>query len=98
MNATDRLNNFLHAEESELAKRLSTAELTDALIEAVWASIPARDRKRCAILSEAIDRLRSMDKALNQTLECTNGHFNPLFRCDCYKVAHAVAMQEDSPE
>jgi hypothetical protein len=38
------------------------------------------------------DRMKAMEQALNEILECSNGHFNPLFKCKCYEKAHALVM------
>lgn len=42
------------------AKNLSNAELADELIANLWADIPARKYTKCAVLSEAIIRLRCL--------------------------------------
>lgn len=39
----------------------------------------------CEHESESVAKLKA---AIDQTLCCTNGHFNPLFKCDCYQRAH----------
>lgn len=36
------------------------------------------------------------EEAVNQTLECTNGHYNPLMKCGCYQKAHDLVMPPNS--
>lgn len=40
------------------AEGLTDAELADELIANLWADIPWRERKKCALLTAAIDRLK----------------------------------------
>jgi hypothetical protein len=43
-------------------------------------------------------RMKAMEQALNEILECSNGHFNPLFKCKCYDKAHALVMPNAAGE
>lgn len=38
------------------------------------------------------------EAALDATLECSNGHYNPLFRCGCYERAHNLIMRKQPNE
>lgn len=58
--ALKTLDDFCHLPESEWAANLSNAELADELIANLWADIPARERKKAAVLETAIDRLRAI--------------------------------------
>ena len=60
------LDDFCHLPEGEWAAKLSNAELADELIANLWADIPARERKKAAVLEAAIDRIRAMPNAAGQ--------------------------------
>lgn len=53
------LLSIAHAPETRWAANLTDAELADELIANLWADIPVLERKKCAVLEAAINRLRA---------------------------------------
>lgn len=69
-------------------------------IETVEAALKRTEATACAVkepdcsdvLAAEVRKLRrennDLREAMDKTLSCSNGHYNPLFKCDCYQIAH----------
>lgn len=53
------LIDMLATTETRWAEGLTDAELSDELIANLWADIPWREKKKCALLAATIDRLKA---------------------------------------
>ncbi len=53
----------------------------------VWQA-NAADQIAGLVMNAVGKRCEQLEAALDKTLCCYNGHYNPRFDCDCYKVAH----------
>lgn len=48
----------------------------------------AADQLAGLVMNSVGKRIEELESALDQTLCCSNGHFNPLMKCGCYQKAH----------
>jgi len=48
----------------------------------------AADQLAGLVMNSVGKRIEELEAALDQTLCCSNGHYNPLMKCDCYQKAH----------
>ncbi len=67
------LLDMIASTETRWAEGLTDAELADELIANLWADIPWREKKKCALLTAAIDRLKAKSpNAPGERLEASN--------------------------
>ena len=60
---------------------------------AAWYDASTGEVVVCAFRMKVMKKERDqLLKVLNEILECSNGHFNPLFKCQCYEKAHALVL------
>jgi hypothetical protein len=50
----------------------------------------AADQIAIIVMNAAGKRIEELEAALDKTACCSNGHYNPLMKCDCYKIAHSA--------
>jgi hypothetical protein len=50
-------------------------------------------------ITSLAQRLNAVEDAIDKTLECSNGHYNPILKCGCYDRAHKLIMgEQQKPE
>ena len=81
--------------QAQRAQHLQRARLVQRLVEV--AALRALHARRAAARARAAAEQagsvgdpagEALEAALDQTLCCSNGHYNPLMKCDCYQKAH----------
>ena len=75
-------------QKEQMKKNIERAMTTNT---AAWYDASTGEVVVCAFRMEVMKKERDqLLKVLNEILECSNGHFNPLFKCQCYEKAHAL--------
>lgn len=80
--------NFVFAPETPPEERAAIKTCVRCQLKTANKALDAQ----AAIMRSLANKICTLETVLDKVLSCTNGHFNPLFRCGCYEQAHELIM------